>query len=316
MKAAPSSGQATITVQQGWQPDLAAPLFYAEDNGLFKKAGVNVAFTRFNSGPAFFAALRSGSIDLADFTTSALAAALASKVPVRVFYVIADTGSTNVLVVQPNENIKSAADLKGKTVASVNGSLPYYGLTKYLAASHMTLNDVKYLNLPPTSIIAAFKKHEVDAAYLWAPYFEELVAAGGIPVTTTKKDGVGALDIWVANASWYDRNPDAVKRLIQAMSEAQQAVSKDPQAGIASLVKWGFDPNAAATGFKDTIYPSLQQQLDPKSPYALVPNNNSVVQKYTRETADFFAQSGFVQPVSEWNGIFDAKPMQEVASRR
>lgn len=308
----PSSAQGnTITIQEGWQPDLAAPLFYAQEKGLFKKEGLNVVFTRFNSGPAFFAALRSGSIDIADFTTSALASAVASHLQVKAFCVIASTGLTNVLVVQANEGIKTAADLKGKTVASVNGSLPYYGLTKYLTANHMTLKDIKYLNLPPTSIVAGFQKHEIDAAYLWAPYYNQLLDFGGVPLTNTQQDGVEAADIWVANASWLDHNQDAARRLLRAESEAQQMIQKDQKGAVDVLVKWGFDPKAAASGFKITLYPSVQQQLDQRSPYSLVP----AVEKDTRDTADFFAENGFIQKVTDWNGVFDPTPMQQIANR-
>ena len=103
----------------------AAPLYYAQRNGWFTSAGLNVTIDRISSGAATAAAVASQTIAIGKATTMAVLSGFGRNVPFRII-APADAavrrgripnGSLCVAVDSP---IKTAADFNGKTLGTAS----------------------------------------------------------------------------------------------------------------------------------------------------------------------------------------------------
>ena len=214
-----------IPITIGYQVDAEAAFFLAKETGAFQKAGLNPTFTQFLSGPAQFAALANNSIDIGEFGITPYVAGLANSGKMVAIMVGDDVTKSNGLVVRPGSGISSIADLRGKRVAAVKGSSSYYGLLKALQKNHMTLSDIKYLNLTAAVIIPTYQHGEVDAVWIWAPWVGKLESMGAKLLITNGDVGAITPSFWAANkevARFAQAGGRAVRQGVLRRDEADQ----------------------------------------------------------------------------------------------
>lgn len=140
------------TLRVGTSPaDGYAQAWYAQDQGLFAKAGVTVDVQTFNSGSAAASALLGGSLDIGVTTPIPIANAVIRGVP---FGIIAAGAVTTLkapqllIVVRKSGPIRAARDLIGKTVGVVTiKTLMELGLDVYLAKNNVDIPQVRVVEL-------------------------------------------------------------------------------------------------------------------------------------------------------------------------
>lgn len=108
-------------------------------------------------------------------------------------------GSLAILV--PREStIRDVADLRGKRIATGQGSIGHYALLRVLEAHGLKPADVTISFLSPGDAKAAFDSGSIDAWSTWSPYVPTALASGARIVA----DGADYLDNYgfdVANAN-------------------------------------------------------------------------------------------------------------------
>ncbi len=75
----------------------------------------------------------------------------------------------NYLLVPKGSSIRTLADLKGKTVGVPFGSSAHGFLLNAVRSAHLSLTTVKFVNLAPAALAAAFSGGKVDAESIWNP---------------------------------------------------------------------------------------------------------------------------------------------------
>lgn len=81
-------------------------------------------------------------------------------------------------VVPPSSTAVSVADLKGKRVAVLAGSAPYYWFVRNLQERGLSARDVTFLDMTPPDAKAAFETGAVDAWAMFPPWPEQEIVAG------------------------------------------------------------------------------------------------------------------------------------------
>jgi len=171
-----SAQSKSIIVGEGVRGAMYLPAYIAEEKGLFKKRDLDsriVTFSRSND----INALVSGDIQFDQTSPDKVIHSALGGFPVRI--VMATTRGLNLaLAVQPA--IKSAADLKGKSVAVTSFSgLPYTGLLLCLKELGMSKDQVVPLNIGgKTARLEALVHGRVAAAILDPPYTTMATQAG------------------------------------------------------------------------------------------------------------------------------------------
>ncbi|EWY38303.1 hypothetical protein N825_13930 [Skermanella stibiiresistens SB22] len=127
-----------------------------------------VTFANFNGGPAVLEALIAGAVDIGYVGEAPLPIAIASGVDDLVAIgLMANPGSSGnyYLVTQPGSEIKTVADLRGKTVAYPPGTGRHMALAGILHQYGLNLDgSVKGVQLAGAEVAPTFSSRGVDAA--------------------------------------------------------------------------------------------------------------------------------------------------------
>ncbi|MFC5521117.1 ABC transporter substrate-binding protein [Polaromonas jejuensis] len=204
-----------------------APLSLADKAGIFKKNGLDVEI-KFIPQKDRHLALAAGAIQCAATTVETHVAWNANGVPiVQIFQMDKSYGADGVAV---RGNIKSFADLKGKTIGvDAPGTSPYFGLAWMLNKNGMTLKDVKTTTLSPQAAAQAFVAGQNDAAMTYEPYISTVrdnPASGKILATTL--DYPWVLDTVGCAPQWLKANPKAAKALADSYFAALDMIKAEP----------------------------------------------------------------------------------------
>ena len=204
-----------------------APLTLADKAGLFKKHGLDVELKMIPQKDRHLA-LASKAIQCAATTVETHVAWNTNGVPiVQIFQLDKSFGADGIAV---RNDVKSFADLKGKTIAvSAPGTAPYFGLAWMLSKNGMSMKDVKTVSLEPQPAAQAFVTGQNDAAMTYEPYLSTVRAnpqAGKILATTL--DYPMVMDTVGCAPEWLKANPKAAQGLANAYFDALEMIKAEP----------------------------------------------------------------------------------------
>ena len=148
------------TVKIGYLPsDHDAALFVADAQGLYAEKNITTELVQFNNGGDLMTAMASGEVDVGYVGIAPVLSSVEKGVPVKVISSAQTEGSG--IVVTKNSGIHSAADLKGKSIATPGeASIQYVLLSYYLKQNGLSTDDLnisamKVITFQPYVSIAA-----------------------------------------------------------------------------------------------------------------------------------------------------------------
>ena len=204
--------------QKGWFEERLGP-------------GVRVEWYTYNAGPSSMEALLAGSLDATYVGPNpALNTYLKSKgEEIRVLGAATRGGAA--LVVQGDGRIRSAADMRGKKVAT-----PQLGNTQDVACrawlkAHgyevtQTGGDVTVLPTQNPDQLALFKKGDLDAAWTVEPWVSRLEREAGGKVLVSEDDALTT--VLVASAKFLSERPGVARRIALAHRELTAWIVANP----------------------------------------------------------------------------------------
>lgn len=284
--------EVTVAYQTSAEPAKVAQA----DNTFAQQSGAQVDWRKFDSGSSVVRALASGDVQIGNIGSSPLAVAASQKLPIEVFLLASQLGSSEALVV--NKNIKSPQDLIGKRIAVPFISTTHYSLLAALKHWGISPNQLQIINLQPPAIIAAWQRGDIDGAYVWAPAVNELAKTGKVLTDSAQVGQWGAptLDVWVVRKDFAAQHPEIVTAFARSALAAQQAYLSQPQQwlqqpeNLNKLSRLSGVPVDQVAGLvQGNTYLNAQQQLA---------QLNDPVSKAIGDTAQFLKQQGKVAQVA------------------
>ncbi|MGV1008179.1 MAG: ABC transporter substrate-binding protein [Dermatophilaceae bacterium] len=245
-----SAGSPATEVRLGYFPNVthATPIV-ADQEGLYTKelGSATLSVKTFNAGPAAMEALKSGAID-ATYVGPGPATNAFSNSDGQALTVVsgAATGGTAFVV---DSTVNSAADLKGKKVASPqlgntqDVALRYWLLQQGLKTDLQGGGDVNIAPQDNAQIVDAFAQHLIAGAWVPEPYATRLVAAGGhvlVDEHSLWPDGKFPITILAVRSDFLSQHPDTVKALLKGQLAAQSLIASDPakaQADVGAVIE-------------------------------------------------------------------------------
>jgi sulfonate transport system ATP-binding protein len=160
-----------------------------EASGALKGTSYEVSFAKFTFGPPIVEALGAGQVDIGSVGSTPPIFGAASQTNFRaVASARLRSGADNSIVVPGDSDIRSVADLKGKSVAVGRASSGHGALLLALRRAGLKPSDVKIIFLPPADALAAFNSGRTDALSGWQPFTTQAelkgarVIASGPPI--------------------------------------------------------------------------------------------------------------------------------------
>ncbi|HEY1235200.1 MAG TPA: ABC transporter substrate-binding protein [Candidatus Binatia bacterium] len=205
-----------------------APLWLAQDKGLFTKYGLAVELKYILSATGT-QALFSGSIDIVNPATEIIEAGLGGQ---RVAFIIGILNRA-VLSVYSKPELRQLSDLRGKVMGvTLPGSTT--DLTARILFQQSGLvpgKDVQVTHLQGMpDIITALTQGRIDAGVVSAPTTLKLRQAGFKELVNVAARNVAMIHAGLATTrDFIKNNPDKVRRYVQAYIEGTKIARTDPQ---------------------------------------------------------------------------------------
>ncbi|EZP29752.1 aliphatic sulfonate ABC transporter substrate-binding protein [Microbacterium oleivorans] len=220
-----------------------------KDQGLIEKAlgdEVDVEWMQSAGSNKANELLRAGALDVGSTAGSAALLARANGSPIKVVDVFSQP-EWSAIVVGPDSDITSVADLKGKKVAATSGTDPYFFLLQALETAGLSVKDVDVQNLQHADGRSALDGGSVDA---WAGLDPIMAAAeveSGDKLIYRNVDfnSYGFLN---ATEEFLTDHKDVAQVVVDAYEQARTWALANPEktADLLATVA-GIDPKVATT---------------------------------------------------------------------
>ncbi|EEF24261.1 Taurine-binding periplasmic protein precursor, putative, partial [Ricinus communis] len=168
LSAAPFAAHADTTLKVGDQQLQTRGIL--EASGQLKDVPYKIEWFNFPAAQPLGEALNAGAIDVGGLGDAPLIFAYAAGAKVRAVAVTRSQPIDLAIIVPDQSPIKSAADLKGKRIATTRGSIGHYLAIATLERAGIKLSDVSLRFMQPADAKAALASGNVDAWSTWDPY--------------------------------------------------------------------------------------------------------------------------------------------------
>jgi taurine transport system substrate-binding protein len=260
----------TGKIRLGWQAS-PTPDLVVKDRGWLEACmpKAEIEWSKFASGADVVQAFGAKSIDLALIGSSPTTIALSKplELPIEVVWVQEVIGTAESLISR-DSSVTQVKDLKGRTVAVPFGSTAHFSLLQALSTAKLTPDtDVKLVNLAPDAILAAWQGKQIDAAWIWNPVQEQLVAKGGKRIYSsadTAKAGKPTFDLSAATSDLVSKDPAFMTQWATAQDAAVRLIKDKPQDAADSMsIQMGSSAKEVAAQFDGYTYLTAAEQTQP-----------------------------------------------------
>ncbi len=223
--------------------DTYAEAYYAQDEGFFRKNGLNVEISTFANGGQVSTAVVGGAIDIGISNPVQLATAVAHGIN---FAYLAAGGlysteaPTTLLCVAKNSPLHSARELNGKTVAlSQLHDITALSAQAWLNANGAEVSKIKFIEMPFAEMSPAIERGVVDAATISEPS----LSANRAIVRPFGKifDVFGPRTMisgWFAKTDWIAQNQDIARRFAQTIYTTAKWANENHELSGGVLAKY------------------------------------------------------------------------------
>lgn len=273
--ARPARAQ-TPTVRIGGVPsDSYGEPYYGLDGGFFAKSGLNVEVTSFSSGAQITSAVAGG----------ALEAGLADPIQTGAGYLrgvgfayfaggvrYSTDAPTTQLCIAKSGPIKSAKDLAGQTLGVFGlRSMPVFSTSEWLKANGVDTTTVKFVELPPSAMVAAIARGTIAAGVVVEPELSTAPDEGVVPFAKVYDFCAKAFCInsWFAKRDWLTQNAATARKLQAAIYETARWANTHHADTLTILAKYAkMEPDKIAKMTRATFATTLDAK-DVEPPIAL-----------------------------------------------
>lgn len=287
-----------------------AAVFVAQEQGFFAKNGLDVQIQSFPSGTTALETFKQG-IDgkagFGDLIVSGGFPALSfwDKTDGKYQALAAVEQDSKGYVAMARADIKTPADLRGKTIGYRKGSTSELFARTYLQKNGLSFDkDVKAVNLDQAAMISALDRGDIDAFFLFEPAGRLAVAASGDKVHYLST-GEGYLQGTTVVGTWsrtIKSDPAMLKKVLTSIIQGEDYANAHPD-DVAALYKKKF--NIAVDGtLADLKVLTLHTSVD-----------DSFVEASKTQAAVLTEWGSMTRPFDMWS-FTDACVLKGVASDR
>lgn len=284
-----------------------APVFLADDAGMFAKADLKVERVRMTSAPNLLTATATGQLDVAGISiTPGLFSSVQQGMQLRIVgdkQSLRPGVSATRLVIRADldqgSEAKDMQALKGKKIAvSAKASSVYMLLDDLLKKHGMTFNDVHVVELSYPNMLPALTTKAVDAAIDLEPFLSRAMSSGAVKVVSDLSEFVpdaGATIVpLVYSEKFAGQRPEAMafmKVYLQGVRMYNDAIvkGKDKDKAIAVISKY-------ANVKPEIVREAFPAGLDP---------NQRVSKAFLNKLQTFFVQQHYLRSTIDVSKVVD-----------
>lgn len=292
-----------------------APALIGVSKGIIasKLGSTKLSTQVFNAGPAAIEALNAGAIDATYIGPNPAINSFVQSKGESISIIAGAASGGAQLVVKPG--INSAADLKGKTLASPQlGGTQDVALRAWLGKQGLKTNpngggDVAVNPTENAQTLKLFQDGKLDGAWLPEPWASRLVLQAGGKVLVDEKDlwekGEFPTTILIVSKKFAAEHPETVTALLQGHEASVKWLNTASAADKSTAINAALKATAGSTLPADVIDRSLKNITFTVDPLA------GTYKKLLQDGVD----AGITKP-ADINGIFDLRALNGVTGQK
>ena len=246
--------------------------FYAADQGIFTRLGLNVDLQNFGNGSVVMDAVMGGALDIGNNDLIPIANAYNRGVDLAIIAGggLHDTASVTIaLCVPKNSPIQGPKDLEGQTVAlPVLKSTPQMAVIEWLRRGGADPSKVGFYELHFAQMTPALLRGTVGAALLGEPFITG--AKADTRVLAVPADSISPhyySGIWFGHKEYLNKNAASVRKFIEAMYLTAKWANGHRSDSAAIVARWSKMDVQQVRGMARVNYAT---SLDPKFAQPLI----------------------------------------------
>lgn len=214
-------------------------LIVAKEKGFFAKYGVDVEPVYYPTFSESLPDLAAGDIDMGLFALGdALNVSRHADLKIVAVY---DNSGLNAVLVAPN--IRSIADLRGKSIGVQLGTIYELFVLEMLRVGGLSAADVNLINVEPEDIPNRIGQ-DIAAGFAYEPYISESMARGFRVIFSSKTVSSLNPDVIVMRSEIAQQRPEDVRAFLRAWFEAvayRQANELESRQIVADYMGWNLE---------------------------------------------------------------------------
>src|SRR5262247_505307 len=213
-------------------------------------------------------------------------------------------------------NIKTVADLKGKTITLAKNSPSEYYLTSLLLSAGLRPSDVKtkYTSTAFEAAAAFVADKNVDGCVSWAPDIYKIPerVAGTRILSSTGDANKLIADVYALRADFARDHPDVVEGLVAGIFEGMDMVKQKPE----EPAKWMAD----AFGMKPTEVMGMRNDAHPTNfaeniQFFLNASNPTNFERTWKNAAYVYRELGTISAPVQFDQVMDFSVIQGIQKK-
>ena len=252
-----------ITHAQG----LVAHNLSRQGKGWFEERlgpGTRIEWFVYNAGPSAMEAIFAQSIDLTYVGPGPALNAYTKSNGAEVRLIAGSANGGAALVVQPDQNLKAAADFRGKKIATPQlGNTQDISCRAWLLAGGLKITqlggDAQVLPTQNPDQLPLFQQKKVDAVWTVEPWVSRLEREAGGKILVDEKDV--ATTVLVSSAKFLSTQRDLVKKFVDAHAALTDWMAKNPdeaqkliKAELLAETRGDMAPDLIAQSWKRIVF--------------------------------------------------------------
>lgn len=286
------------------------PLYIAREKGFFAKYNIDPQLTIIEDESQYAGALASAQIDGLANVLDREVIHYAKGTPETVIFAMDESSGGDGIVA--SGEIKSVADLRGKTVGLDKSSTSYFFFLTVLEKYGVKEEEINIQEMGAGDAGAAFVAGKLDAAVTWEPWLSNASQREGGHVLVTSKDFPHVIvDVVTLHKDFIAQNPEVPLALTRAWFDAVEWYKAHSDEGNEIMAKaLGLDKSEVADMAKGVTFLGKEENV---AFFDQAQENNifAVAQK----AVDFWTQKGIIAEEVDVNELIDADFVKEAAGQ-
>ncbi|MER6318390.1 NrtA/SsuA/CpmA family ABC transporter substrate-binding protein [Streptomyces sp. NPDC001581] len=254
-----------------------APVYVAQERGLWSAEGIDAAVTTQPTGRDALNAVLGGQAQLGVVGDLPAVTAVLGGRDLRI---VADLSrfSDWRLLTRTDRQITGFAALKGRKIGVPRGTNVEYALSRMLGSVQLTAADVTVVNLAPNQVTPALARGDIDAGVTFPSFYDAARTTLGERYAELPFTGYTARTLLIAGPKASEETTAAVLRTLR---RAEREIGEDPAGARQALV--AQSKGALQAGYVDayqprytygaTLTPELLAQLEEEAAWAKAAQN-------------------------------------------
>jgi NitT/TauT family transport system substrate-binding protein len=194
--------------------------------------GAKIEWFVYNAGPSAMEAIFAQSIDLTYVGPGPALNAYTKSNGAEVRLIAGAANGGAALVVQPDQNLKTPADFRGKKIATPQlGNTQDISCRAWLTAGGLKITqlggDAQVLPTQNPDQLALFQQKRIDAVWTVEPWVSRLERESGGKIVVDEKDV--ATTVLVSSVKFFSERRDVAKKFAQAHAELTEWMARNPE---------------------------------------------------------------------------------------